>query len=283
MTQTFRIGVVAPASPLDPSVIDRTQGLVRELYPGGGVEVVFHPQCLEVFGHFAGDDDRRAGAFLDYANDDGFDAVWFGRGGYGSCRMVDAVLAGLTSAAWGKAYLGYSDMGTLLAALYGRGFSRVAHGPMASDLNRRGGAAAVARALSFLVEGAESSLEPSVSADGPPTAAFNITILAHLMGSPLLPDLTGHVLMLEEVGEYLYRMDRDLCQITGNAALAGVAGIRLGRCSDIPDNQPDFGQSEEEVMAHWCRRSGIPYLGRADIGHDVANKVVPFGRWPARP
>jgi muramoyltetrapeptide carboxypeptidase len=58
-----------------------------------------------------------------------------------------------------------------------------------------------------------------------------------------------------------------------------VTGIRLGRCSAIPANVPDFQQTEEEVARHWCGVSGIPYLGRADIGHDAQNKVVPFGHW----
>jgi muramoyltetrapeptide carboxypeptidase len=56
-----------------------------------------------------------------------------------------------------------------------------------------------------------------------------------------------------------------------------VAGIRLGRCSAIPSNDPEFGRTEDEIARDWCARSGIPYLGRADIGHDAGNKVVPFG------
>jgi muramoyltetrapeptide carboxypeptidase len=69
--------------------------------------------------------------------------------------------------------------------------------------------------------------------------------------------------------------------LTSNPGIRRVAGIRLGRCSNIPPNDPAFGQSEEEVVKHWCAVSGIPYLGRADIGHDIDNKIVPFGRWQA--
>ena len=47
----------------------------------------------------------------------------------------------------------------------------------------------------------------------------------------------------------------------------------------MPPNDPDFAQTEEQVMRHWCNVSGIPYLGRADIGHDAENKIVPFGMW----
>ncbi len=115
-----------------------------------------------------------------------------------------------------------------------------------------------------------------------PTAAFNITILSHLIGTPLQPDLAGHILMLEEVAEYMYRIDRALLHITSNPGIGKVAGIMLGRCSAIPPNDPDFGQTEEEVMKHWCAVSGIAYLGRADIGHDIDNKIVPFGRFQPR-
>src|SRR3546814_8387278 len=80
--------------------------------------------------------------------------------------------------------------------------------------------------------------------------------------------------MLEEVGEYVYRIDRALAQVTSSPAVRVAAGIRLGRCSDIPPNDPDFGRDEEAVAREWCMRSGIQWLGRADIGHDVANKVV---------
>ena len=84
--------------------------------------------------------------------------------------------------------------------------------------------------------------------------------------------------MLEEVGEHMYRLDRYLFHITSSAAVRQVAGIRLGRVSATLANIPEFGAAEEAVIAHWCDRSAIPYLGRADIGHDVDNKVVPFGR-----
>ncbi len=58
---------------------------------------------------------------------------------------------------------------------------------------------------------------------------------------------------------------------------AGLAGLRLGRVSDIPDNDRPFGESTESIAKRWCRKSGIEYLGSADIGHDADNKIVPFG------
>jgi muramoyltetrapeptide carboxypeptidase len=274
--ERFKIGVVAPASRLSPEVVDKVEAVAARRDPKRTPEIVFHPQCFATHGHFAGDDDTRAQAFLDVANDESFDAVWFARGGYGACRMAEAVVGRLTDTARRKTYVGYSDAGALLAALYRAGFESVAHGPVAQDVLRDGGDAAVGRALAWMVERTPEALEPTVNGMRK-TAAFNITILSQLLGTPLQPDLAGHVLMLEEVSEAMYRIDRALFHITSNAEIRRVAGIMLGRCSAITPNVPDFGMTEEEVARHWCRKSGIPWLGRADIGHDVDNKVVPFG------
>jgi muramoyltetrapeptide carboxypeptidase len=270
-----RIGIVAPGSRIDASLADRVRALAGERYRDR-VELRFHPQCFLASGHFAGDDAARADAFLDLANDPALDAVWIARGGYGSCRIVPRVLERLEPAAMAKTYLGYSDAGALLSALYGRGLIGVAHGPMPADILRDGGDAAVARALSWLVDRDSSALEPSL--DGTtPVAALNLTILSHLLGTPFEPDLARHVLMIEEVSEHLYRIDRALCQVTRNMGMRKLAGIRLGRVSAVPPNDPDFGQTPDDIVRHWCADSGIPYLGRADIGHDIDNKVVPFG------
>jgi muramoyltetrapeptide carboxypeptidase len=274
MTRRIRVGIVAPASRLEPSVAGRVIALAAERYPQ--IELFFHPQCLMSAGHFAGSDEARAAAFVAVANDPSFDAVWFGRGGYGSCRMAEAALSQLNDAARRKTYLGYSDMGVLLAGLYAMGFPGVAHGPMPTDIARDGGDGAVARALAYLDHRAPESLEPSIDPTQK-TVAFNLMTFSQLIGTPLQPDLTGHVLMLEEVSEAMYRIDRSMFHVTGNPAIQRVQGIRLGRCSLITPNQPEFGETEEEIVRRWCRSSGIPYLGRADIGHDPGNKIVPFG------
>ena len=270
----MRIGIVAPSSRIDPEGAERVTALAAAHCPDA--ELVFHPQCFLAHKHFAGCDEERAQAFLDIANDPSFDALWFARGGYGSCRIAGDLLDALSPAARDKIYLGYSDAGYLLAGLYAAGFPHVAHGPMPQDVWRQGGEEAVMRALDWLIAGATDSLEPELDPDGR-AAAFNIMVFSQLLGTPLQPELDGHVLLLEEVSEYMYRIDRSLFHITSNPAVRRVAGIRLGRCSLVPQNDPDFGESEEQVVQHWCARSGIAYLGRADIGHDAQNKVVPFG------
>jgi len=83
------------------------------------------------------------------------------------------------------------------------------------------------------------------------------------------------------VSEHLYAVDRLFFHIS--AHLQGIAGIALGRVSDVPENDRDFGQSATQIAQDWCARAGIAFLGHADIGHDAANKIVPFGGPPLAP
>jgi muramoyltetrapeptide carboxypeptidase len=274
----MKIGIVAVSSRFARERADAIDAWMAANYPDRSVSVVFHPASFMKHGHFSGDDAARASAFVEFANDPRLDAVWFARGGYGSCRMAEAVLPRLTDAARKKRYLGYSDAGSLLALLYKAGFPHVAHGPMASDAVRHDETAH--RALNWLIRGDAASLEPSLAEDPRPAAAFNLSILDALVGTALEPDLSGHVLMLEDVSEPLYRIDRMMFHLTGQPSIRRVAGIRMGRVSDVVENDPDFGLTPEEIARYWCQRSGIPYLGAADIGHDGGNKVVPFGPRP---
>ena len=264
-----RIAICAPGKRLKRERAAAVEALVAGR---SDVSLHFHEQCFAEDGHFAGSDDVRLAALLDCANDPGFDAVWFAMGGYGSNRIAPQAVAQMNAAARDKSYLGYSDTGFLLAALYRHGIGRVAHGPLAGDVRREGGGKAIERALGWF-KGGEDGLEPGL--DTRPAVAFNLATLAMLVGTELAPDLSGHVVMVEEVAEHLYAVDRLLFHVTQH--LGGIAGLRLGRISDIPDNDRPFGSDEVAIAQDWCRRSGIPYLGRADIGHDAANKIVPFG------
>lgn len=267
----MRIAVVAPACPIDAATAARVEAFAAERFVG--VELLFHPQCFLEDGHFAGPDRVREDAFVEAANDPGVDAVWFARGGYGSCRIAERALDRLETAAGSKAYLGYSDLGMLLAGLYARGIGRPAHGPHVADVRREGGEAAVARALAWLVGGGAAPSEPR--------AAFNLTVLSHLLGTSLEPDLSAHVLFIEDVDEHHYRIDRAMFHVTSTPSIRRIAGIRMGRFA-VPANDRPFGMDAEAIVRHWCGVSGIAYLGAADIGHDAANKIVPFGAGPSR-
>ena len=270
----MRIGICAPSTPFTRDDAARVSALAANTHPMA--ELVFHDQCFAEAGHFAGSDVERLEAFVGLANDSEFEAVWFVRGGYGACRIAQGAVAALKSSAGDKIYMGYSDAGNLLGALYGAQIGRVCHGPMPADIRRDGGEAAVLRALDWMLHAPPQSLEPQMQA-GTKYAAFNLMTLAMMVGTPLMPDLKDHVLILEEVSEYLYGYDRAFFHVTSHLQAAGLSGLRLGRVSDVPENDRPFGENAEEIAQRWCARTGIDYLGRADIGHDADNRIVPFG------
>ena len=269
----MRIGVVAPSSRFGAEAAERVTALAEAEFPDA--EIVFHPQCFLTHNHFAGPDAARADALVEFANDPAFDAIWFARGGYGACRIAEGALARLCDAAREKTFLGYSDAGYLLAGLKRAGFPHLAHGPMPQDIMRDGGDAAIRRALAWLTRRDAAALDGGLE-KGRRHAAFNLTVLGLLLGTPLEPDLAGHVLMIEDVSEHMYATDRAMYHLTASANIRSAAGIRLGRIGDVLPNDPDFGEDGETVVRYWCERAGVPFLGLADIGHDSGNKVVPF-------
>ena len=267
----MKIAVVAPSCTLKRQAAEAVEAIVAER---GDCQLAIHPQCFLTDGHFAGPDAARLAALREVMADRSVDAIWFARGGYGSNRIAEAAIADLPEAARGKLYMGYSDAGFLLAGLHKAGLD-AAWGPMPQDVLRDGGDTAVHRALNWLVLRDASALEPHIQ---PPAMAFNLTVFSNLLGTPLEPDFTGVDLIIEEVSEHLYRIDRTMFHVTASPNVRRAARVRLGRVGDILPNGVDFGADEQAIVADWCARSGIAFGGRADIGHDAHNRVVPFTR-----
>ena len=247
----MRIAVVAPSCPFKREAAQVVQALVEAR---GDCELLIHPQCFLSDGHFAGPDEARLAALREVMADPAIDAVWFARGGYGSNRIAEAALVDLPEAARTKLYLGYSDAGFLLAGLHKAGLE-AAWGPMPQDALRGDhglddGQAAVARALDWLVRRDSAALEPAL--DGP-AMAFNLTVLSNLLGTPLEPDFTGVDLLIEEVGEQLYRIDRSMFHVTASPTIRNIRQLRLGRVADILANDPGFRgrrSGDRRAMVH---------------------------------
>jgi muramoyltetrapeptide carboxypeptidase len=274
-----RVGIVAPSRRLTEEVSDRAGALLA--FSGFPIELVIHPQSYLSHGHFAGPDEVRLGAFLDYANDPTIDAIWFARGGYGAARLLPQLPGRLTDVALNKVYMGYSDAGFLLAGLTQLGCKYCAHGPLVADVLRDNGEVTILRALGFLSRIDPSGIESDVTLESN-NIAFNLTILQSLLATPWLApkakDYRGKTLWIEDVAEYTYATDRSMFQLANSAWFKGLAGVRIGRFSAVPENDVPFPITSEESVAHWCEAANVPVIGCADIGHDADNKIVPFGR-----
>jgi muramoyltetrapeptide carboxypeptidase len=267
----MKIAVVAPSCTLKPEAAEAVTAIAATR---GDCELLIHPQCFLSDGHFAGPDAARLAALHEVMADESVNGVWFARGGYGSNRIAEAAAADIPPAARTKTFLGYSDSGFLLAAFDKAGLE-VAHGPMVQDVARVGGEAAIHRALDWLTRRDETALEPGLTR-GQRAMAFNLTVLSTLLGTAIEPDFSGAELLIEDVAEHEYRIDRAMFHVTGSPTVRRAASLRMGRMSEIPENDPVFGSDAESIVRDWCKRAGIAFGGRAEIGHDAANRVVPF-------
>jgi muramoyltetrapeptide carboxypeptidase len=274
-----RVGIVAPGRRLTQATWYAVQALAQQ--SGLPIELVVHPQAFMEHGHFAGPDAARVEAFLAFANDPTIDAIWFARGGYGTARLLRGLIGHLSPVALTKVYMGYSDGGFLLAALTRLGCKYCVHGPLVADIDRVGGDTTALRAMSFLAVGDQSGIEASVAGDVP-VLAFNLTILRSLLGLDWLPERNADgakvVLYVEDIAEYTYAIDRSMFQLSQSHWFAhNVEAVRIGRFSNVPENDVAFSMTSEQSVGFWCQQVGVAVHGIGDIGHDSNNKIVPFG------
>lgn len=256
------IAVVAPSCPIERRVADRVEAIVA-----GRLRLRWAEQCFATGGHYAGSDAVREEALVDAWSDPEVAAIWFARGGAGAARIASAAVAQAVKAP-AKVVLGYSDGGFVHAAMLRGGRAGAVWGPMVADVARVGGERAIERAVRLLTA---TDVPNDHAAAG--EVAFNLSVLSATLGTPLEPPLGGRTLMLEDVGEPLYCLDRLFGQLTSQPWFPSVAGVRLGRFSDTGNDRP-FGRSIEEIAGEWLARAGVPLLEPADIGHDADNKLV---------
>ena len=263
----MRIAVVAPSCPLKREAAEAVQAslLSAAIASSRSIRNAFLSD-----GHFAGPDEARLAALREVMADPAVDAVWFARGGYGSNRIAEAALANLPDAARSKVYMGYSDAGFLLAGLHKAGLD-VAWGPMPQDVAARG--RRNCRITARWTGSCSATRRRSRPQLQPPSMAFNLTVLSNLLGTPLEPDFTGVDLLIEDVDEHLYRIDRTMFHVTASrecqegCVVCGSDGSAIF----LPTTRIS-GATKCRSSSDWCARSGIAFGGRADIGHDAQNR-----------
>jgi muramoyltetrapeptide carboxypeptidase len=200
------------------------------------------------------------------------------RGGYGCLDLADAVLA--HPGPWPR-LVGYSDLTVLHAAFWCRGRRDGIYGFLAGVPH---GAAARASTRALLA-GEAVRMDPYAApqaavlvpgrAEGPCFPAC-LRVLAGLAGTPLQPSLAGCVVLLEDIDERPYRMDRDLWQLHRSGMLDRIAGLAFGR---FPAEDPAgyAGPSAAAVAAAWAQRLGVPALFGLPFGHDPDPVGMPVG------
>ncbi len=276
LTAGARIALVAPAGGLrGEEDLARAIVNVRSL----GWEPVVGRYALEHDGYFAGNDSQRLADLNAALRDPATDAVWCLRGGYGTARLLPEIdLDALRRAP--KTVIGFSDVTALHSAIQRECGIVAFHGP-------------VARAE--LSEFSRSSLVRAVTAQGNPAgraeqartirggsaegvlAGGNLAVLTSLVGTPYAPDLDGAILILEDIGERTYRLDRMLRQLYQAGLLEGCRAILFGECIDCSEQTESGTRSLDTVLAEMAELLGIPCVAGAPIGHIAEQWTLPLG------
>jgi muramoyltetrapeptide carboxypeptidase len=263
------VTVVAPASPFDRASFEAGLEVLGRRY-----EVHYDPGVLTRQRYLAGSDARRLGETF-RALADGSRAVFCARGGYGIMRLLPG-LEGIPLAA--KPVIGFSDV-TALHQLLQRERLISIHGPVITQLGRLD-AAAHARLFELLESDAPiaalTGTETYVGgvAEGP-LLGGNLSVLTRLLGTAFLAPLEGAILLLEDVGERPYRLDRMWTHLALAGVFRQVRGIVLGGFTGCEEKDADY--SSADVLRELAAATGLPCVAGFPIGHGEHNQAVPLG------
>lgn len=282
------VQLVAPAGPFDRESFDRGLAVLASRY-----RPTFDDGIFARHRYLAGDDARRTQELRSAWSNPDVKAIFAARGGYGVMRLLRSLpLQDLPH----MPVIGFSDLTALHLALQKQGRVSI-HGPVLTQLGRSG--EDVVQRLWKLLE----SNEPAAPLHGTetyveghaegPLIGGNLSVFSRLLGTPFMPDLTGAILLLEDVGERPYRLDRMWTHLQLAGVFEQVRGIVLGEftgCEESPaaprqargEGSTARGESSQEwgsaeVLRELARDAGLPCAAEFQIGHGDVNLPVPLG------
>lgn len=270
-----KICLVSPAGRADAHNIETA----RQKIEAAGFRVEVLPHAGGSFHLFSGTDSERLSDLQQAIDDPACRAILMSRGGYGLVRIIDRLdfTNFIRSPKW---IIGFSDVTVLHARLMALGYRSV-HGPMSAAFAQddTGPADMLLRVLC----GERIEIGAAFQSPGRPGSGRgflcggNLAILAGLCGSADMPDTRGKILLLEDTGEYLYRLDRMMYTLKRAGLLGSLAGLLVGGLTDMKDGNPGFGKTAEEIIFEAVKEYDYPVGFGFPVGHHADNLPVVLG------
>jgi muramoyltetrapeptide carboxypeptidase len=284
-----QIALVAPAGPLlERDDLTRAVALCRAL----DYEPKLMPAAGRRYGYLAGTDEERVGDLNAALRDPAVDAIWCIRGGFGSTRILDRVDYGAL-ADRPRPLIGFSDITALLLGAVAAAGVIAFHGPVArasmplfsrlhfervlAHAEPAGRMGRLAEPPGVLIPRDDRIVTLAGGVAEGPLLGGNLTLLQCLIGTRFFPPLDGAILFLEDVGEDLYRVDRALAQLRMVGALDRLAGVAVGRFTELKRSMSDGALGYDEVLDTYFGSLGIPVAYGFPIGHIDDQWTVPLG------
>jgi muramoyltetrapeptide carboxypeptidase len=261
------VAVVAPCGPFDRPSFERGLAVLAQRY-----RPVFTERLFDAHRYLAGTDAARLAELQGALDDAAVKAVFLARGGYGAMRLLPSLRPGAP-----RPLVGFSDATALHLRLQAAGW-RTLHAPVLTQLGKQ--PPDVIARLFDLLEGRPVAPLPGTRTVVPGVAegrllGGNLSVLTRLLGTPYLPSLKGAVLLLEDVGERPYRLDRMWTHLVLAGALDGVAGIVFGEFTGCEEKDAPY--SSADVLDELAQALGVPCASGFPIGHGDINVPVPLG------
>ncbi|KPX32480.1 MULTISPECIES: S66 peptidase family protein [Pseudomonas syringae group] len=272
------VALVSPAGPVDPVKLEAAV----EVLKGWGLRPRVYPHALGNYSFYSGTDEERLADLNAALADPEIRAVICNRGGYGVQRIVTRVDIEAVRRD-PKLVTGFSDITALHGALWNHARLATIHGPVAAQLGAGGLFVSGMRHVLMSTEPVLLKADPAsptakVRTGGSAQGLLlggNLCILDTSVGTPFMPDMTGAILLIEEVKEPAYRVDRMLTHLGNCGILERLAGIAVGEFTPAPNTGGTI--SPAHVLLERLGSLGIPVLGGLPVGHGDLNQAVPLG------
>ncbi|MFC1798761.1 LD-carboxypeptidase [Thermodesulfobacteriota bacterium] len=266
------VGIVAPAGPYDAELLEQGIAVLENM--GFKVHV---PEGLDRSERFlAGSDRHRADIFNSCFENDAIQGIFCARGGYGSLRILDLIDYRMIEDN-PKVFVGLSDITAIHMALITRCRLVTFHGPVVTRLGEDDQktldvlSAAISSGRKLEIKPKSGTIVQSGRCEGI-VAGGNLTTLCHLLGTPYAPEFRNHILLLEDIAEAPYKIDRKLFQMKRSGCLDGVRGVVLGDFTDCGSHK-ELIASAKDIFSD----VEIPIMAGFNFGHELPNLTIPIG------
>ncbi|MBO9631970.1 MAG: LD-carboxypeptidase [Chitinophagaceae bacterium] len=232
--------------------------------------------------YFSGTDAERLQDLQDMLDDDSVKAILCGRGGYGVGRIIDQI-SFRSFKKHPKWIIGFSDITVLHAHIYSNYKIATLHAPMAAAFNDEGYKGEYVQSLKYALEGkkAKYSCVPHMfNKKGEAVGELvggNLALLVNITGTPSQLKTKGRILFIEDVGEYLYSIDRMFWQLKRSGQLDKLAGLIIGGFTDMKDTERPFGKTVEEIIHEIVQEYDYPVCFNFPVSHGKENYALKVG------
>ena len=273
------IGIVAPAGFMP---IEKMQACIETLDSWGYNVEMGETTHSQSDNYFSGSDEERLNDLQQMLDNKKISAILCARGGYGTSRILDE-LSFKKFKKHPKWIIGFSDITALHAHLYSKYKIASLHAPMAAAFNDGEAENPYIQSLRLALEGEKASYECTGGPYNHPGKAEgelvggNLALLAHVIGTPSDIETKNKILFLEDVGEYLYNIDRMLLQLKRAGKLDKLAGLIVGGFTDCKDTERPFGKEVHEIIHEHVKEYDYPICLGFPVGHQKENYALKIG------